>query len=244
MKSIFVYRIKIISGLVMLALGIASRANALSLTGITQFSTDASGNIANIDFWNTLPNSNTTPYKLWVTQGDGLNNSFINGPTQSQSSINIPLSDGIYNFTVFGEPGATIGSFGINLFFNGLNNIPKISAYAQAQTNLSTVPSFTANGGSNTYALDNTYVAGANSLSFVDGLTTVTLTSYRFAIPNVYNLDRISGYTTTPNSQNDYILQFTLQVSGNNIQTPEPSSTLSLIVFSLGGILFIRRRMG
>lgn len=227
------------------------KAQGAILSGAVSFSTDSNGNASGGQVWNTRPGDGF--YNLWFTEGtpgalapnNGLVNSFINGPSDANAGINVDLSTpGTYDFTIFGEPGANLGFEGLNLFFDG-GVAPSISVKAAVRTGLAQ-PAFSANGGS-TLTLAGGGVAGANALSFVDGLQTITLTNFYWAAPSFHAIDRVTPFSATPGGSFDFVGTFTLVVNSPIATTPEPSTAL-LCVLGLvcGGMpsLVRRRRRG
>jgi hypothetical protein len=123
-------------------------------------------------------------------------------------------------------------TFALNLFFNGDDFNPGISAEGGTRIGLP-IPAFTPNGASSTWSLNDFYAApGANSLVFVDGGTTVTLTEYWWARYDVFLQDVVQEFNNTPGSTYDYVGRFTLEV------TPEPS-TLLLLGPALAGLMML-----
>jgi hypothetical protein len=215
-----------------LMFGVPGPASAgLVLTGLFEFSSDASGNGSlQSEKWNTL--GGDPIYDLWVIKG-GIGGPFINGPKDSQASIAVPLPVGDYTFTLHGDPVLIHAFHGLNLFFNGDNTNPGISVFAATQT-LSTPPPIFADS-STTFTLDGQLVPGAATLSFVDGTTTATLTSYSWAVPSVYSTDRVSPFSAFPNGTNDFVGQFTLSVT---TAVPEPSTLTLLCLGVVGSVAY------
>lgn len=199
-----------------LVLALCSAVHAgTSLTGIKVFSTDASGKDTGIgsQMWSSV--SGGGPPKVWLIRGD-VNDPFVNGPTNTSSGFEIPLTNGQLTFTIYAAPGAEMPYFGMNLFFNGEGLTPRISVFAPPRrTAGSDAPTFFANG-SLTQSLNATapLVAGAKSLVYVDGSVTVRLSSYYFALPAAFNRDRVARQTVGADGTADFIGQFTLEVTG------------------------------
>jgi fibronectin-binding autotransporter adhesin len=189
---------------------------AMTLTGLSEFSTDASGNFSytasnNGQLWDTR---GVGTYVQWTIVGP-LGGSFVN--SNGNFGINQSLPDGIYTFSFNAEPGVDVGRFGMNLFFNGAAAAPGISVYAQ--TDIGSAPAFSPNGGTSTPSLQGatsssvpTLVAAANSRSFASGGHAVTITGYHWDNPTVNHVDRVGGGTTGPSGLNDFTGQITLNV--------------------------------
>ena len=223
-------------------------AESVTLSGLHLFGLDAAGNleIPTGGLYTYVPNGGN--FDLWVTQG-GISDPFINGPTRDNAGISVPLNPGSYTFSIFGASGCGEGQsifpcaspqYGLNLFFNGNGDTPGISV--MAATNYSATPpfpAFSANSGTTVNLSGSAQVAGAGTLVFTDGATSVTLTNFQWSVPMVYNLDRISNFTTSPDGSRDFVGQFALQVSTTR-PLPEPS-TLVLLASGLVGLLAGRR---
>ena len=98
----------------------------ITLTGAIQFSTNSSGAFSGNQSWNTL--GGDPAWDLWLAQNPDAS-SPVNGPSDEQAGINIPLSAGnSYQFYIFGAPDLSISFNGLNLFFDGGNSTPGISA--------------------------------------------------------------------------------------------------------------------
>ena len=223
---------------VLLVLIGVSPSYATNMTGLTVFSTDEQGNHSPAHFvWNTA--AFDTIWNLWVTDGD-LGGPDLNGPGDHDSWIDVPLTDGSHLFTIIGEgEGPNQPFHGLNIFFNGANNVPGISVFSATDDSLfGPDPPFFPNGGI-TFPLESNdfpQVAGADSLVFIDGQTQVTLSSHRWSAPEVGNVNLVYQYSRPPGSGPDFIGQFTLEVT----TIPEPSS---FVLMCLGLVtLGCRRR--
>lgn len=196
-----------------LVFGISQSAQALSLTGAIRFSTNSDGSGNGTKVWTT--DSGPKEFKLWFKNGSG----FINGPTDANANINIPLTNGDHYFTLYGDnQGALLqdsGSAGLNLFFNGDNTNPGISTLVP--TNGINIPQ--KNASSRTVTLTDAPIAGANTLTFHDGAATVTLTDDFWINPGNDNSfagdpNIVSAFNTQPNQATDYVGGFLLHVTG------------------------------
>jgi hypothetical protein len=218
------------------------------LTEITAFSSDSngffSGNIGTVDYWHTGGGGPSGTADLWVALG-GINGPLLNGPNDASAGVNIALVDGDQTFTLLGDTGRPIDFHGLNLFFNGNNANPNISAFVA--TALSPPPPnspFFADS-SQTYGSDIFLVPGAGTLSFVDGPKLITLKRFFWADPSVFQSDRVGFVDVNPDGRLESIGQITINVR-DNPAVPEPSS---LLVFAgLGAAMSVgigyRRRSG
>ena len=127
---------------------------------------------------------------------------------------------------------------GLNLFFDGNDVKPAISALAFANgTSTSNYPSYTANSAATTATLNPLVsggVNGAGTLSFVDGGNRITLTEFRDTTAGIYGIDRVGEFSLGANGNHDSVLEFTLQVTA----IPEPASLLAL---GAGSLLLLGR---
>jgi hypothetical protein len=188
----------------------ADVSSPVLLTGLVEFSTDASGNFDNHSVWNTR--GGDTAVNLWVVSGSDLNGPFINGPADAQARVSIPLTLGENTFTLLSSTGFIEPYNALNLFFSSNDVNPGISVFGPTQTSNDS-PSFAANGSPSTLTLAFQPVAGANSLVFRQGDFQVELTDYRWAQPAVNNTDRVAQRTTTPDGMSDFVGHFTLNVT-------------------------------
>ena len=187
---------------------------ATTLSGLELLSTDATGRAATTGggtIWTTQPGGG--PAKIWVIAG-GPDDPFINGPANTAAHIDRFLTNGTHRFTIYAAPGNESSHYGLNLFFNGIGATPGISVFAPPHRSSSVpVPEFAAHG-SQTLNLAGVLVPGAKTLQFVDGQTTITLTSYFFALPTVHGLDRVGPQVATKDGRLDFLGAFTLEVAG------------------------------
>jgi hypothetical protein len=99
-----------------------------TVTGAIQFSTDRSGSFSGGQVWNTLGGDGWQ--NLCVAQNPDATLP-VNGPSDLQAAISIPLqASQSYKYYIFGQPGASTGFNGLNLFFDGNNATPGISAFS------------------------------------------------------------------------------------------------------------------
>src|SRR2546430_7233115 len=174
----------------------AEVGNATTLSGVIEFSTDATGAADNSQLWNTL--GGDVFFNLYVKSGDVRTGggAFLNSGNAGSASISITLALGANTFTIFGEQITDPLNFGLNFFFNGNNATPGISVKAPEDTvgPPTPPPAFLPNSSPSTLKLDGSPVAGAGTLIFVDGLTTVTLTDYSFSHQNVFKQDQVDQF--------------------------------------------------
>ena len=202
------------------------------LTGIGIFGCNSSGTPDNTGEWNTVPADRFVD--VFLSTGSSLSGSFINGPTDSGAAISLSLLPGQYTYRLFGGSGYQDSYHAISLCFNG-SATPGISAFAATQySSNSPPPAFQANGNPNTYDLNMNVAPGANSLSFQQGNTLVTLTQYSWADPSCYNVDRISApFGSYGSIGQDGVPDWVGEVTLNVTTVPEPGCcTLLLLALS------------
>jgi hypothetical protein len=184
------------------------------LTGAIQFSTNSTGATYGGLLWNTL--GGDSYYDLWLAQNPDAT-SPVNGPSDTQAGISIPLQAGnTYTYYIFGQPGPGLvtGFNGLNLFFDGDNSVPGISVFGA--TNGS---GFQQNG-SSTFTLQGTPVAGSGERFYSSGGVTVVQSGYDWNAPATPPGDVCQAFVFSPGDEADYFGSFTLQVW--------PAATLSL----------------
>ncbi len=220
----------------------AASVTAATLTGLTEFKTDATGAwpIGN-PAYNTFGADGT--WNLYVTSANsGQNGSFLNSGNAAAAGINVDISvPGTYTFYIFGQ-GASTGTYGLNLFFNGVlpQAAPQISVFGAVNGT-----AFSANGASAT--LPRSYnggtFPGANTLTFIDGISTVQLTHYAWynsTSTGIPTADRVQPFDGTPGSGLDSRGYFTLEVTGPS-SIPEPA-TVGVFALGLTALAIIRHR--
>src|SRR4051812_11811527 len=79
--------------------------SATTLSGLVEFSTDASGNFYNGSVWNTRGGDSAVD--LWVIRGTNMQGSFLNGPSDAQAGVSISLSDGEHTFVIYANQGGS-----------------------------------------------------------------------------------------------------------------------------------------
>lgn len=207
-------------------------ASALTLTGVCGFPTDASGNWQ-IGWYNSYgPDGGKNAYVV----RDSIEGAFVNSGNDAAAQISIDLSvPGTYKlFTFFdgNEIYSPRDHWGLNLFFDGHNLSPGISAFAAPVRAGNTMPGFQANSGVTLDLSGGVNVLGAGSLVYESGSTQVRLVEYA-TTADVYNVDRVDNFRLGASGRNDHVTVVGLQV------VPEPATVAGL---ALGVLALVRRR--
>ncbi|MEM7383462.1 MAG: hypothetical protein AAF514_00830 [Verrucomicrobiota bacterium] len=164
--------------------------------------------------------------------------SLINSGDSANLRFAETLDDGTHNYQILLNHQSWVdnspnnpGSY-LNLFFEGDLSNPGISAKL-AGGNAGALEPLTISDTALVHNdADGSMVAPAGSLSFVSGLTQVTLTDMSFEVID----DTISGFKEFPTGQEqDSLINITLEV----VTIPEPSSALLIL---LGTPLLLRRK--
>jgi len=185
----------------------------VTLTGAIQFATNAGGAFSENQSWNTL--GGDACWDLWLAQNPDAS-SPVNGPSDEQASIDIPLSAGnSYKFYTFGAPDLGISFNGLNLFFDGDNSTPGISVFGSTNSRL-----FSPDSSSSTRTLAGALVTGSGTANYAAGGVVAVLTGYTWNAPATPPGDVCQAFTFDPGGGVSFSGSFTLQVF--------PSAALSL----------------
>jgi len=178
----------------------------VTLTGAIQFGTTSTGAFDGSDIWNTLGGDGA--WDLWLALNPNAT-SPVNGPTDAQAGISIPLQVGnSYTYYIFAAPDLAISFGGLNLFFDGNDSTPGISVFGALNR-----PNFLPNG-SGTLTLQYTPVAGSGTSFYSSGSATVVLNAYDFNVPATPPGDVCQSFAFSPATGDvaDLFGSFTLQV--------------------------------
>jgi len=201
-------------------------AHAQSLTDITVFRLDSSGN-AQPEGSNTRGGDGAS--NLYLTQGV----TAINSGDGANTAINLNLSvpgTYTYNFAFENVNSNTGTQLGINFFFGGAIT-PSLSARG-----VDGVGNFVANGNTTNRPDFFSQVAGANTLSASISGRTITVTNFTYNTTS--GADLVQSNNNVPGGTTDTTGSITLRVS-----VPEAGSlALILPVFALVGAVVVRRR--
>lgn len=212
--------------------GIAALSPAITLTGICGFVTDAAGNW-NTGWYNTFgPDGGKNGY---VVVGSNVNGGFINSGNSAATMISVNLATpGDYRLYVYFDGNEIYPPrdfWGVNLFFNGNNSSPGISAYGVPRGAGESTPAFSANFGNTLNLQANTNVAGSGTLLYQSGSEKVILTGYSVT-HGIYNVDRVNNFSLGASGRLDHVTVLDLRV------VPEPATLTALG----GGLLALLRR--
>ena len=177
-----------------------------TLTGAIQFSTNSTGAFYDGQIWNTLGGDHW--WDLWLALNPDAT-SPVNGPSDAQSGISIPLEVGrTYKYYIFSEPNATFSFVGLNLFFDGSNSTPGISIFGAVNGS-----NFAPNA-STSLTLQGDSVAGSGSASYNSSGIVVVLSGFDWNTAATPPGDVCPSYTFAPLSGGaaDFSGSFTLQV--------------------------------
>jgi hypothetical protein len=177
-----------------------------TLTGAIQFSTSSTGAASGGLLWNTL--GGDSYYDLWLA-GNPDATLPVNGPSDAEAGIAVQLEAGnSYTFYIFGQPGpGTFTGFnGLNLFFDGHNSVPGLSAFGTTNGSVYLPNSST------TLTLQGTPVTGSGRTAYSADGVVVALTGYEWHTPEVSPGDVCQAMLFAPGDGADFFGSFTLQV--------------------------------
>ena len=159
------------------------------LTGVKVFSNDG--------YWFDTVGGNTG-FNIYLTgPNTGINGAFVNSGNGASTSVDIPLSLGSYSFYMFNTSESS-SYFGLNLFFDSDQVNPKITAITSLKTS-PTDPPFQINPALTVPGLDeNIIVSSPRSLVYQTNNAFITLTSYSYSDPSVYQMNRVSARDSIP----------------------------------------------
>jgi hypothetical protein len=165
-------------------------------TSVQQAYADGASNTLGGDQW----------WNLWLAL-DPNATSPVNGPSDAQSSISIPLLAGnTYKYYMFAQgPCCTLSYSGLNLFFKGNNTTPAISVFGVVGST-----GFQPNGNGNTFTLEVSPAAGAGTGFYSANGVTIVLTTYDWMASGT--LDVCQAFTFSPGGDPSSQGSFTLRV--------------------------------
>jgi hypothetical protein len=219
---------------------LATTSRSVDLTGAWIFSCDATGQRSGAPAWDTVPGDGV--FNIWIASGlpekGGLTNLFLNGPDEQSGSPNLTLHSGTNHFTLFATAlsGTTLDHAALNLFLNG-HVAPDISVFAPPRTSAA-VPAFQVNNASATPNLNGSFVPASGKTNFIDGLFTVTLTEFSFAMPSLYQIDRVNAIATTSDQLLDFVGTLTLVVSPPSERLSIRSSQVAVSWFAQTNVMY------
>jgi hypothetical protein len=203
----------------------ALHAQAATVTGMIVYDTTGSGGSMVSGGANTL--GGDFAVNLYLNTGSGFVNS---GDSLSSTAISVPLAPGTYTWTYHVDAsGSVSGSYmQLDLFFDGNKSNAGITGVVPIYN---PSPSLSAPTTTTSYDLGFNSSTGSNSLSFVDGSNTVTLTNFTFLSGGT---DLVSPFDDVPNGVADFYGAIALNVQGT-ASTPEPAS----LALAIGGLMLL-----
>jgi len=186
----------------------------VTLTGAMLVSTTSNGTWNNYSELNTVGGDNW--WDLWLALNPDAT-SPVNGPSDAQAGISIPLQAGTsYKYYFFGSGPCCTASYSfteMNLFFDGNTSTPGISVFGALNSAAFAPDSNT------TLTLGGTPVAGSGTGFYTSGGVTVVLTGYDNNAPETPPGDVCQPFEFSPGDALSTIGSFSLQVF--------PAATLS-----------------
>src|SRR5207253_200615 len=114
---------------------------------------------------------------------------------------------------------------------------PDLSVFVAPRTSAA-APPFQVNNASATPNLSGSLVPASGKTNYVDGLYTVTLTEFSFSVPSLYQIDRVSASTTSPDQLLDFVGTLTLVVLPPSERLAIRSSQVELTWFAQTGVTY------
>jgi hypothetical protein len=177
-----------------------------TLTGAMLFATTPSGANANQAEWNAL--GNDSYWDLWLALNPDAT-SPVNGPSDAQAGVSIPLQVGhSYKYYTFAQVGTENGyAFtGLNLFFDGNSAAPGISVFGALNSTIFSPNSAT------TLTLQGASAAGSGASFYTSGGAITVLAGYDWNAPANPPGNVCQSFVFAPGDISDYFGSFTLQV--------------------------------
>jgi hypothetical protein len=231
LKKVFVL------GLLLASINRVSAADIAHLTGVKIFSAGGMAGIFNNTNWYDTVGNNFGFNTYLTGSNTGINGAFVNSGNGASTSVDIPLSIGSYSFWMFNTSESS-SYWGLNLFFDSDQVNPRITAITSMKT-LLTDPPFQINQALDVPRLDdNILVSSPRSLVYQTNNAFITLTSYSYSDPSVYQMDKVSDRDSISDGRNDSVSFITLTVSS----VPEPSTYALATIASVLMALSVRRR--
>jgi hypothetical protein len=220
----------------LIALAVSSASlnmNGTTLTGAVGFSADSAGN-----YGAGVVSTSVCCQGFFLSQGSTGGAFVVNAQT---SDLGLTLDPGTYSFYGFTNNfGVDRGA--LNLFFNANGSNPGISVFALPTNDSTIFPAFAADSGTSTPNLSFSLVPASGSLTYNDGINTVTLTNFQWTNSGAYNLDRVGPNSVGTDGTLDTVVRFDLSVVSNSAEAvPEPASIM-LLGGGLAAIFFVRRK--
>lgn len=204
-------------------------------TSVQQAYADGASNTLGGDQW----------WDLWLAL-DPNATSPVNGPSDAESSISIPLLAGnTYKYYMFAQgPCCTLGYSGLNLFFDGNNATPGISVFGVVRS-----AGFLPNANSSTFTLEIGAAPGAGAGFYTADGVTVVLTGYDWNGSGTTDVCQAFAFSpgTEPSSRGSVTLQvFPAAVLSSSLSSATPGTKTTLtgsgfspmesIAFYFGGL--------
>jgi len=214
-----------------------ANAQGVFLTGIGQSGAESTGQNDESPIWNTL--GGDTFANLYVVQPNAaFTSGFINHGDGAGASIDTQLTPGTYTiyFACDGFSNNDPGYYDLNLFFDGDNTNPGISAFAPTAV-LYGVP---VPAGLPVLSLDGdnaNQVPSPGVLTYTANGLSITLTQYSYDPAGAFGgppLDRVSNLNDVPDGSDDGVGVIYLTVTA--VPEPSRSAIIAAVLFLAIGL--------